>query len=316
MSKTKSRLKKFGETEYSDDKGYINAIVTSDSRYSPKKKTRRKAFMINMWVYAAIVFSLTILSLGMLSLPKSFNDSHKTLVSVIEIFVFVILAMDLAARWYTSEVRMKKGNWSYFLFPITVVGLMLIASLLPSLYLINVWTGTENSILKTFEHMKFLRIFRIVLLANLIPGISIFRRVLSKEKKILYVVFSIVIITIVLFALVMFNIEEGVDNMGIAKPTGYTGIVKDPKTGWNPESAEFNSFWDSLYFSTITLTTIGFGDKAPSTDMGKLVTMVMSIIGIAVLAIPSGIIAGGFISEIKATNKEKAERKKSRKKSK
>ncbi len=289
MAKTKSKnsaIKKFGKTEYSNDKEYLNAIVSSDTTYKVGKKSKARRFKISLWTYAIVVFTLTLLSLAMLALPSSFEKNNKTIISIIEMVVFAVLSIDLALRWYTSEVRMKKGNWSYFLFPITITGLMLIASLLPSLYLINVWMNTHNEGLEVLKNMKFLRIFRIILLANLIPGISIFTRVLSKEKRILLIVFTLVMITILLFSLVIYNIEEG-------------------KSG-----TMISSFWDALYFSTITLTTIGFGDVTPVQDMGKVVTIVMSIIGIAVLAIPSGIIAGGFIAEIKATRKKDGSKKK------
>ncbi len=289
MAKTKSKnsaFKKFGKTEYSNDKEYLNAIVSSDTTYKVGKKSKARRFKISLWTYAIVVFTLTLLSLAMLALPSSFEKNNKTIISIIEMVVFAVLSIDLALRWYTSEVRMKKGNWSYFLFPITITGLMLIASLLPSLYLINVWMNTHNEGLEVLKNMKFLRIFRIILLANLIPGISIFTRVLSKEKRILLIVFTLVMITILLFSLVIYNIEEG-------------------KSG-----TMISSFWDALYFSTITLTTIGFGDVTPVQDMGKVVTIVMSIIGIAVLAIPSGIIAGGFIAEIKATRKKDGSKKK------
>ena len=332
MAKKKSSLKKFGETNYSKEKEYLNGVITSNVIAIDKSKTKIK-FISNktvMYIYAAIVFFVIALSIAMLGVSQEYQKSHKAIFSIIEIVVFIVLGIDVFLRWYTVEVRIKKGNWSYFLFPFTIVGAMMIASLLPSLYLINVWTGKSIGIFNTLGNMKFLRIFRLLLLANLVPALDIFRRVLSKEKNTLYIVFSTVLITILVFALVIYNIEgsgsDAVQKKTIelynADPSHATKIkvAADVVFGgaWGKNNQQMfydlnqlikiHSFGEALYFSTVALTTIGFGDIYPITDLGRAITMVMSIIGIAVLATPSGVIAGGFIQEIKETKKAKAKK--------
>ena len=285
----KEKWKKFGTTNYSKDKKYFNAIVMSDSSFHDKSTIKGFSFKALMYVYSLIIFFVTAISLAMLSFDTDTQKDNKAIFSIIEGIVFVVLLIDLILRWYTSEVRSKKGNFAYFLFPFTITGILLILSLLPSLYLFNIWTHQDVKIFKTFETMKFLRIFRIVLLANLIPGMGLFSRVLSKEKRTLLTVFGLVIVSIVLFSLVIFNIEQGRDANGLIKGD----------TGFKPDGVQIKSFLDAIYFSTVTLTTIGFGDISPHTDMGKIVVVVMAIVGVAILAIPSGIIAGGFITELK-----------------
>lgn len=60
-----------------------------------------------------------------------------------------------------------------------------------------------------------------------------------------------------------------------------------------------NQFFKSIYFTTVAMTTIGFGDLSPTTQMGRLMVIILSLIGIAVFAIPSGVIAGAFLQELK-----------------
>ncbi|MBO5149125.1 MAG: two pore domain potassium channel family protein, partial [Anaerotignum sp.] len=59
------------------------------------------------------------------------------------------------------------------------------------------------------------------------------------------------------------------------------------------EPDTFESFFDAIYWSTITLTTVGFGDYTPVTVAGKAVAIVTSFVGIAVFALPTGIITAG-----------------------
>ncbi len=64
------------------------------------------------------------------------------------------------------------------------------------------------------------------------------------------------------------------------------------------EPDTFDSFFHALYWATTALTTVGYGDVYPVTDVGKLISMVSSLFGIAVIAMPAGIITSSFMEEI------------------
>ena len=65
----------------------------------------------------------------------------------------------------------------------------------------------------------------------------------------------------------------------------------------------FENFFDALYWATISITTIGYGDIYPTTDVGRLITMISALVGVAVIALPSGMITAAYINEI---NKKKS----------
>ena len=69
----------------------------------------------------------------------------------------------------------------------------------------------------------------------------------------------------------------------------------------NPETgvATFRSFFDALYWSTVTLTTVGYGDLCPVTDVGRVVSMLSSLFGVAIIALPSGVITAGYMDELR-----------------
>ncbi|MBR5437870.1 MAG: two pore domain potassium channel family protein, partial [Clostridia bacterium] len=68
---------------------------------------------------------------------------------------------------------------------------------------------------------------------------------------------------------------------------------------YNVEPETFETFFDAVYWATISLTTVGYGDLYPVTTIGRIITMVSSAFGIAIIALPSGIITAGYLEEIK-----------------
>jgi voltage-gated potassium channel len=67
---------------------------------------------------------------------------------------------------------------------------------------------------------------------------------------------------------------------------------------YNVEPETFETFFDAIYWATISLTTVGYGDIHPVTTLGRLVAMLSSIFGIAIIALPSGVFAAGYLSEL------------------
>jgi voltage-gated potassium channel len=60
----------------------------------------------------------------------------------------------------------------------------------------------------------------------------------------------------------------------------------------------FDTFFDALYWATISITTIGYGDISPVTPVGRFITMISALVGMAVIALPTGIITASYMNEI------------------
>ena len=139
--------------------------------------------------------------------------------------------------------------------------------------------------------LKALRVIRVFMLVRIIRLIRYTKRiwtllyVLRKERAILLTVLVIAMFYIFATALIMFNIE-----MYRQLPDG---------------SMVFNSFLDALYWSTTTLTTIGYGDIYPVSDAGKIITIISSIFGVAIIALPTGVITASYLDELRRYKKEK-----------
>ncbi len=68
---------------------------------------------------------------------------------------------------------------------------------------------------------------------------------------------------------------------------------------FNVEPDTFENFFDAVYWACVSLTTMGYGDIYPVSTVGRVVTMVSSFVGIAIVALPSGIITAGYMERIR-----------------
>lgn len=64
---------------------------------------------------------------------------------------------------------------------------------------------------------------------------------------------------------------------------------------FNVEPDTFDSFFDAIYWACVSLTTVGYGDLYPVSTLGRAIAMFSSLVGIAIIALPAGIITGGYI---------------------
>ncbi len=67
---------------------------------------------------------------------------------------------------------------------------------------------------------------------------------------------------------------------------------------FNIEGDTFDTFFDAIYWATVSLTTVGYGDIYPITTAGRVITMISSLFGIAIVALPAGIITAGYMDAL------------------
>ena len=85
--------------------------------------------------------------------------------------------------------------------------------------------------------------------------------------------------------------------MVIALSVGY--VLLSALVIFNAEPDTFDNFFDAVYWATVSLTTMGYGDISPVTVPGRIVTMVSSFVGIAIVALPAGIVTAGYMDCIR-----------------
>ena len=125
--------------------------------------------------------------------------------------------------------------------------------------------------------LRALRSIRVLKGMRYWKNFVILGNVLEKSKDSLLTVGTLAAAYILVSALVIFNVE--------------------------PET--FNTFFDALYWATISLTTVGYGDIYAVSTIGRLITMISSVLGIAIVALPASIFTAEYIAEMRKHVKNK-----------
>lgn len=222
---------------------------------------------ISSRVYAWILLVMILASIVPLMLIKDYPAFH--IIEVVTVTAFII---DYMLRWFSSPLQLHKGAKSYIIYPFTPMAIIDLLSILPGLNLMN-------ASFKLLRLTRLLKIVRLLKITRYSSKIMMFVNVLKKERHVLLAVMMLAIFYIFITALVMFNAEPHVN----------------PLTG----EETFSSFFDALYWATVTLTTVGYGDLCPVTDIGRVVSMLSSLFGVAIIALPSGVITASYLEELR-----------------
>ncbi len=215
-------------------------------------------------IYDFIMMTTIVISV----VPLAFKETN-TVFRWIDYITVSIFILDYFLRLITADYKLKKSVVSFFIYPITPMAIIDLISILPSISVLN----SGFRLLKLFRLLRTLKVLRAFKFLRYSKSFDIIASVFKKQKKVLSAVATMAGAYILVSALVIYNVE--------------------------PES--FETFFDAIYWATISLTTVGYGDIYPVTTIGRIVTMVSSAFGIAIIALPSGVITAGYLAEI---NKE------------
>jgi len=180
----------------------------------------------------------------------------------VSLFIF-----DYISRWLTADLSRKDlPRWKAFLlYPFRPMAIIDLLSIIPSFTLMN-------EAFKAFRLTRLLKVLRVFKFFRYSKNLKLIGRVLRKEKSILLTVLYIALAYIFISALIIYNVEE---------------------------ADMFATFFDALYWSATTLTTVGYGDIVPLSTWGRVISMFSSLLGVAVIALPSGVITAAYMEELR-----------------
>lgn len=220
-----------------------------------------------------------MLMIGFGIAPLLFRQSYHVL-DVLDYVSCGVFIIDYVLRMFTADLHLPqiRRRWLRFVvYPFTPMAIFDLLSILPSLHLIS-------SAFKMLRLMRLLKLLRLVRFIRYYKPLRIMGNVMKQEGGTLLTVLTFAVFYIFVTALLMFNVEE-------------------------PDSNHmFDTFFDAVYWATCTLTTVGYGDIFPTTALGRVVSMVSAIMGVAIIALPSGIITAGYLDELRRDREEQKQR--------
>ena len=199
-------------------------------------------------------------------IPLAIKQDYPVL-NVIDQVAVAVFILDYILRLCTADLKYKKKSLSSFLrYPFSFLAIIDLLSILPSIALLN----ESFKLLRIIRLVRAFRVFRIFKVLRYSKSFRIIMTVFKKEKEALMAVFTLALAYIFISAMIIYNVE--------------------------PDS--FDTFFSAVYWATVSLTTMGYGDIYPVTTIGRIVTMISSLFGIAIIALPAGIITAGYMKEI------------------
>jgi len=212
-------------------------------------------------VFAFFIQALILISIITFSIETipNLKPQTRTILESIELVCVIVFTIEYLLRIFVAD-RKPKFIFSFF-------GIIDLLAILP-FYLSF---GVD---LRSLRALRFLRLFRVLKLVRYNRAMNHFTRAIKSAKEEIFLFIFITLILIYFAAVGIYYFEN------------------------QAQPQHFSSIFDSLWWAIITLTTVGYGDVYPITVGGKIFTFLILMIGLGIVAIPTGIISSALTKSI------------------
>ncbi|WP_151448826.1 ion transporter [Lacisediminimonas profundi] len=217
----------------------------------------RAGRMFDLVLIGAILLSVLVV---MLDSVQAISSRHSKTLNVLEWLFTIAFSVEYLARLACVRNPMRYA-FSFF-------GIIDMLSILPT-YLALLVPGTE--VLLDIRILRLLRVFRILRLTEYVEEYGLLGQALLASRRKILIFLSVVMMIVLIMGTIMY-------------------IVEGPASG-------FTSIPTAIYWSITAVTTVGFGDVVPKTDLGRAIASVMMLIGWGILAVPTGIISSEMTAQ-------------------
>tara|TARA_R110002073_G_scaffold245043_2_gene407236 strand:- start:10094 stop:10891 length:798 start_codon:yes stop_codon:yes gene_type:complete len=224
--------------------------------------------VVNGVLLGLIVLNTIALIVGTV---KEIHALHPEFFRLFERGSIIVFGIEYVLRIWSAPALLKysgviHGRVRFALTPLAIIDLLAIApALIPML-------GID---LRSLRMLRLLRVFRIAKVARYSKTLALFSNVARAKSAELITVLALLVLGIVMASTMVYFAEAR------AQPEKFSSI---PTTMW---------------WAVAALTTVGYGDMAPVTDIGRLLGGVISVFGIGIFALPAGILGSGFITAVR-----------------
>ena len=221
----------------------------------------------DIFIVALILLNILAMIIGSV---EAVEAAYGGMLYAFEVVSVTIFSVEYALRIWTCTIDPRfradlRGRFRYGMTPMALIDLLAIAPFFLAYLTID---------------LRFLRIFRLFRLVRMLKvarytvAMLLFENVIRAKREELVLTGSVMVTLIVISSCAMYSVEHD------AQPEVFPDI---PTTMW---------------WSIVTLTTVGYGDVFPVTGLGRAFGALIAICGIGMVALPTGIIGAGFVEEI------------------
>lgn len=250
------------------------------------KKIKKRIFEIiqasTEYDLASKIFDVCLIVLVLINvclvIADTFNlpDKIKSVSYYIEVVSVIIFTIEYFLRIWTADLLYPNKNWfvakiKYIFSFLAIIDLLAILPFyLPFLITIDL------RVLRMLRIIRLFRVFKINRYTNALSSIvKVFK---NKQNELLSSIFVVLLLMIVASVL-MYSVEN------------------------KAQPEVFRNAFDALWWALATLTTVGYGDIYPITILGKILSAIIAILGIGLVAVPTGIISAGFMENMEESKK-------------
>lgn len=226
-------------------------------------------------LFDLILLGLILLSvlLVMLETVKGFDSKYHNLLIILEWIITGFFTLEYLLRIATTN-RPRKYIFSFF-------GIIDLLAILP-MYLSIIFVGSK--VFSVIRALRLLRLFKILNHPQFMGQSQHLVKALNASRRKITIFLYFILISTILIGSLMYVIE-GEEN-------GFTSIPT------------------SIYWTIVTLTTVGYGDISPATPLGQFIASMVMILGYGIIAVPTGIVTAEFAKSTNPNQKEEPEKNK------
>ena len=232
---------------------------------------------INILMVVLVIISITLTiieSVGSIMTPELKNLFLSIHIAILAAFLAEFLYRLWSASQNYADTNPVKATFKFLIHPLTIIDMIVIAPLFAM-----IWThdlhNADTVILRVLRFTSILNLFHFYRSSRVLRLL----RDMSREIWFEMMVIFILSIQCILIAGVLFYALE------------------------NGANTHVQNIFDGIWWSVVTLTTIGYGDVYPITFGGRILGMVLAMVGIGLVALPTGILTSGFIRALRSEKK-------------
>ena len=228
------------------------------------------------------VFIVSLICLNVLAIVlesfQGIRSQFEPVLKAFEVFSVIIFTVEYVLRIWTADLKFpdRKPAMARIKYAFSPMALVDLFAILP--FYLPMFIKMDLRFIRILRLLRILRLFKIQRYSK---SLNIIGKVIRDKRQELLITLFVTGLLILIASTLMYYIENEV------QPDKFGNIVE--------------SFW----WAVATLTTVGYGDVYPLTGWGRLLSGVIALLGIGLVALPTGIISSGFVQELH--NKDKKE---------